>query len=157
KCRSEKQKDQRPKNQHEHCFAPRVLLPDDSTRCSQGQRSCLQTFFVGKLFHQAICHQPLADYMSMLQLKSPRKNMARKTRRKKRVTPERLMELSFAYGPPLIITAAVNNGVFDSLEKGARTADEVAKQTGALSRSLRILMNALVGVDLLKKDRQGKY
>jgi ubiquinone/menaquinone biosynthesis C-methylase UbiE len=95
--------------------------------------------------------------MSILQLKSPRKNMARKTRRKKHVTPERLMELSFAYAPPLIISAAVNNGVFNSLENRARTADEVAKQTGALARSLRILMNALVGLDLLKKDRQGKY
>ena len=43
--------------------------------------------------------------------------MARKTRRKKsakgrirrgeQVTPERLMELSFAYAPPLIISAGV--------------------------------------------------
>jgi ubiquinone/menaquinone biosynthesis C-methylase UbiE len=83
--------------------------------------------------------------------------MAKKTRRKKQVTPERLMELSFAYAPPLIISASVNNKVFDTLENGAKTAEEVAKQAGAPPRALGILMNALVGLDLLKKDRQGRY
>ena len=83
--------------------------------------------------------------------------MSNKTRSKKQVTPERLMELSFAYAPPLIISAAVNNKVFDSLENGAKTLREVAEQTGASPRALRILMNALVGLDLLKKDRKEKY
>ena len=67
------------------------------------------------------------------------------------------MELSFAYAPPLIISAGVSNKVFDSLESGAKTSDQVAKQTGASSRALRILMNALVGLDLLKKDKKEKY
>src|SRR5947199_7041057 len=83
--------------------------------------------------------------------------MAKKTVRKKQVTPERLMELSFSYAPPLIISAAVGNKVFDTLENGAKTAKDVAKQTGASPRALRTIMNALVGLDLLKKDRQGKY
>src|SRR5438874_4359395 len=83
--------------------------------------------------------------------------MAKKTRHKKQVTPERLMELSFSYAPPLIISAAVGNKVFDTLENDAKTAKDVAKQTGASPRALQILMNALVGLDLLKKDRQGKY
>ncbi|MGB9475763.1 MAG: methyltransferase dimerization domain-containing protein, partial [Candidatus Udaeobacter sp.] len=83
--------------------------------------------------------------------------MSNKTRSKKQVTPERLMELSFAYAPPLIISAAVSNKVFDSLENGAKTSREVAEQSGASPRALRILMNALVGLDLLKKDRKEKY
>jgi ubiquinone/menaquinone biosynthesis C-methylase UbiE len=83
--------------------------------------------------------------------------MAKKTRQKKQVTPERLMELSFAYAPPLIISAAAANKVFDALENSAKTAEEVAKKTGASPRALKILMNALVGLDLLKKDRQGRY
>jgi ubiquinone/menaquinone biosynthesis C-methylase UbiE len=83
--------------------------------------------------------------------------MARKIRRKKQVTPEHLMELSFAYAPPLIISAGVSNKVFDSLEDGAKTADQLAEETGASARALGILMNALVGLNLLKKDRQGKY
>src|SRR5215471_5651781 len=83
--------------------------------------------------------------------------MAKKTRRKKQITPERLMELSFAYAPPLIVSAGVNNKVFDLLEDGAKTSEQVAEHNGASPRALRILMNALVGLDLLKKDRQGKY
>jgi len=83
--------------------------------------------------------------------------MLKKTRRKKQATPERLMELSFAYAPPLIISAGVSNKVFDSLEDGAKTAEQVAGQTGASARALPILMDALVGLDLLKKHRQGKY
>lgn len=73
------------------------------------------------------------------------------------MTPERLMELSFAYAPPLIVSAAAGNKVFDALENGAKTAEEVAKKTGASSRALKILMNALIGLDLLKKDRRGRY
>jgi SAM-dependent methyltransferase len=83
--------------------------------------------------------------------------MPNKIRRKKQVTPERLMELSFAYAPPLVISAGVNNKVFDSLQDGAKTPEQIAKKNGASARALRILMDALVGLDLLKKDRQGKY
>jgi len=83
--------------------------------------------------------------------------MAKKTRPKKQITPERLMELSFAYAPPLIISAAAGNKIFDTLENSAKTAEEVAKTTGASPRALKILMNALVGLDLLKKDRRGRY
>ena len=67
------------------------------------------------------------------------------------------MELSFAYAPPLIISAGVSNKVFDSLEGGAKTPEQIAEETGASARALGILMNALVGLGLLKKDRQGKY
>jgi ubiquinone/menaquinone biosynthesis C-methylase UbiE len=83
--------------------------------------------------------------------------MSKRTGGKKQVTAERLMELSFAYAPPLIISAGVSNKVFDSLEHGAKTPEQVAKETGASARALGILMNALVGLGLLKKDRQGKY
>ena len=83
--------------------------------------------------------------------------MPKKDRRKKQVTPERLMEMSAAYGPPLVIGAAANNRVFDSLKASPKSAQEMSKETGASARGLRIVMNALVGLDLLKKDRQGKY
>src|SRR6266568_7238264 len=83
--------------------------------------------------------------------------MPKKTRSKKKVTPERLMEIGFAYAPPLIISAGVNNKVFDSLQNGAKTSEQIAGETGASARALRILMNALVGLDLLKKDRLERY
>jgi SAM-dependent methyltransferase len=83
--------------------------------------------------------------------------MATKTRGKKQVTPERLQQLGSAYGPPLIIAAAVNNKVFDSLENGPKTVEQVSKATGASRRGLRAIMNALIGLKLLRKDRQNKY
>jgi ubiquinone/menaquinone biosynthesis C-methylase UbiE len=80
-----------------------------------------------------------------------------KTSRKTQVTPERLMQFGFAYAPPLIIGAAVSNNIFDSLASGAKTAEQISKETGASGRGLRSLMNALVGLELLKKDRHQKY
>lgn len=83
--------------------------------------------------------------------------MPRITSKKKQVTPERLMQFGFAYAPPLIIGAAASNRVFDSLESGPKTIEQVSRATGASARGLRAIMNALVGLELLKKDRQGKY
>jgi ubiquinone/menaquinone biosynthesis C-methylase UbiE len=80
-----------------------------------------------------------------------------KTTKGKQVTPERLMEFSFAYAPPIVIGAAASNKVFDALQSGPKTVAQVAKATGASERGLRILLNALVGLELLKKDRQQKY
>ena len=80
-----------------------------------------------------------------------------KKREKKKLTPERLQQLGFAYAPPLIISAAVNNKVFDTLHGKAKTVEELKKETGASARGLRAIMNALVGLELLKKDRQSRY
>ena len=80
-----------------------------------------------------------------------------KRRKKVQITPERLMQFGFAYAPPLIIGAAVSNKVFDSLASGAKTVAQLSKKTGAPTRGLGAIMNALVGLELLKKDRQEKY
>jgi ubiquinone/menaquinone biosynthesis C-methylase UbiE len=78
-------------------------------------------------------------------------------REMKNLTPERLQQFGFAYAPPLIISAAVNNKVFDSLQGGPKTVEELKKETGASARGLRAIMDALVGLELLKKDRQARY
>lgn len=80
-----------------------------------------------------------------------------KKRQTKKLTPERLQQLGFAYAPPLIISAAVNNKIFDSLQGGAKTIEQLKKETGAAARGLRAIMNALVGLELLKKNRQSRY
>ncbi|HEY4283973.1 MAG TPA: class I SAM-dependent methyltransferase [Chthoniobacterales bacterium] len=66
------------------------------------------------------------------------------------------MQLSFAYAPPTIIGAACANKVFDALAGGPKNVAEVSKATGASERGLRILMNALVGLELLRKQGE-KY
>src|SRR6266513_4735848 len=116
-------------------------------------------FSLGELFDTVdwICERSDARHLSILRSKKAKSTMPKKASKKKQVTPERLMELSFAYAPPLIISAGVTNKVFDSLEDGAKTSEQVAEETGASAHALRILMNALVGLDLLKKNRQGKY
>jgi hypothetical protein len=73
------------------------------------------------------------------------------------VTPERLMQLGFAYAPPIIIAAAVSNKVFDTLAGGPKSVEQVGKQTGASVRGLRAIMNSLVGLELLSKDSEGRY
>ena len=80
-----------------------------------------------------------------------------KRRKTKKLTPERLQQFGFAYAPPLIISAAVNNKVFDALEDEAKTVEQVQKKTGASARGLRSVMDALVGLELLRKDRQSRY
>src|SRR6266511_4321353 len=80
-----------------------------------------------------------------------------KKRKTKKLTPERLQQFGFAYAPPLIISAAVNNKVFDTLEGGAKTVEQLKKEAGGSARGLRAVMDALVGLELLKKDRQSRY
>jgi len=80
-----------------------------------------------------------------------------KKRETKKLTPERLQQFGFAYAPPLIISAAVNNKIFDTLEGEPKTIEQFKKETGASARGLRAIMDALVGLELLKKDRQSRY
>jgi precorrin-6B methylase 2 len=73
------------------------------------------------------------------------------------ITPDRLMQFAFAYAPPLLIEAAIHHRVFDVLEEGAKTVEELSQATGASIRGLRILLNALVSLEFLDKDAAQKY
>jgi ubiquinone/menaquinone biosynthesis C-methylase UbiE len=78
--------------------------------------------------------------------------MVQETPAQSQLTPERLLQFNFGYAPTVIIGAAVNNKIFDTLASGAKTVEQVAKETGSSRRGLRIAMNALVGLALLKKE-----
>ena len=95
--------------------------------------------------------------MNMKKKPSRKKSATGRVRHGEQVTPERLMQFGFAYAPPLIIGAAVANKIFDALENGAKSVEQLKLETGAAERGLRAVMNALVGLDLLKKDPQAKY
>src|SRR5271157_3673079 len=73
------------------------------------------------------------------------------------VTPERIQQLAWGYAPPLIIEAALHHGVFDLLDGGSKTVEEVAAGSGASVRGLRAVMNALAGLALLTKDAEGRF
>jgi precorrin-6B methylase 2 len=75
---------------------------------------------------------------------------------KQKVTPERIMQFAWGYAPPLIIQAAVRHGVFDHLDTGPKTLEEMSVLTGASIRGLRAIMDALTGLSLLAKS-DGRY
>lgn len=72
-------------------------------------------------------------------------------------TPEKIMQYAWGYAPPLIIEAALRNGVFDALENGPQTVAQAAGVTGASERGLTSIMNALIGLQLLTRDVSGAY
>ncbi len=73
------------------------------------------------------------------------------------VTPERIMQLAWGHTPPLILEAAIRHRVFDVLDAGPKTLKETASATGASERGLRIIMNALVGLNFLAKTDGQRY
>ncbi len=75
----------------------------------------------------------------------------------KQVTPERIMQMAWGYAVTLILEAGIRNKIFDTIDSGPKTVDEVAAATGGSKRALRAVMNALVGIDLLKKNGTNKY
>ncbi len=81
--------------------------------------------------------------------------MAKSKASKTPVTPQRLFELAWGFVPTLMLQAAIENRVFDALDGGPKTLDQLAAATGASKRGLRALANALVGFGILhrRKDR----
>jgi SAM-dependent methyltransferase len=75
----------------------------------------------------------------------------------KQITPERLLQFTFGFAPPLIIEAAIRHRVFDVLDENAKTIEDVCAETRTSRRGLRAILNALVGLGLLAKDNQGRY
>src|ERR1700728_1409803 len=73
------------------------------------------------------------------------------------VTPERILQFAWGYVPPLVLEAAVHHRVFDVLDGGPKSLAEVQQETGASERGLAAVMNVLVGLEFLAKDKQGLY
>ncbi|MGB7168335.1 MAG: methyltransferase [Acidobacteriaceae bacterium] len=73
------------------------------------------------------------------------------------VTPERIMQMAWGYAAPLILEAAIRHRVFDVLDQGPQNIWEVQKATGASARGLTAIMDALVGLNLLCRDEQGRF
>jgi SAM-dependent methyltransferase len=76
---------------------------------------------------------------------------------KKPVMPERIMQFMWGYAPPLILEAAVRHRIFDVLDTGPRTIEQIQAETGASLRGLRAVLNTLVGLELLRREEQGRY
>jgi ubiquinone/menaquinone biosynthesis C-methylase UbiE len=73
------------------------------------------------------------------------------------VRPDRIMEMIWGFAPPLILATAVHNKVFDLLDAGPKTVEELAQASGNSARGLRGILNALVGFQFLSKSPDGRY
>jgi ubiquinone/menaquinone biosynthesis C-methylase UbiE len=71
------------------------------------------------------------------------------------VSPQRLTELAWGFAPMLILHAALAHKIFDLLDAGPKTADELASATATSPRGIRALLESLVGLGVVrrKKDR----
>ena len=68
------------------------------------------------------------------------------------ITPQRIMEMAWGYAPPLIIEAAVRNRIFDVLDGGPKTIEQISADTGTSARGVRAIVQALVGFRLLSAN-----
>ena len=57
--------------------------------------------------------------------------------------------MAWGFAPPLILEAAIRNKVFDVLDSGPKTLEDLAATTKTSPRGLRAIVNALVGFNLL--------
>ena len=73
------------------------------------------------------------------------------------VRPDRIMEMVWGYAPPIILGTAVQARVFDLLDAGPKTIEELAKASGNSVRGLTAICNALVGFQFLSKTPDGGY
>jgi SAM-dependent methyltransferase len=73
------------------------------------------------------------------------------------ITPKRITQMLFGFAPTLILETAVHHGLFDALDKKPKTLEQVGKETNTSVRGLRAVMNALVGLEFLTRDGEGKY
>jgi ubiquinone/menaquinone biosynthesis C-methylase UbiE len=65
--------------------------------------------------------------------------------------PQALMQMNFSFTPSMVLTSGVQLGVFSQIAEGRNTAPEIARAIGATERGVRMLMDALTGIELLRK------
>lgn len=70
--------------------------------------------------------------------------------------PAALVQMHFSFAPSLILSSGVQLGVFTHIAEGKRTAPDIARAAGATERGTRMLLDALVGFELLTKN-DGHY
>ena len=73
------------------------------------------------------------------------------------VTPERIMQFTWGYVPPLVIEAGIRHRIFDVLDEGPKSVSQVHEATGASVRGLTAVMNVLAALNFLAKDAHGVY
>ena len=69
-----------------------------------------------------------------------------------RLTPEAFMQMSFSFGPSRVLSAGLQLGVFSHIAAGNRTVADIAQAAEASERGMRMLLDALVSLQLLTRE-----
>ena len=65
--------------------------------------------------------------------------------------PAALMQMHFSFAPSMVLASGVQLGVFSQIAEGRNTAAEIARETGATERGMRMLLDALTGSNCCAK------
>lgn len=68
------------------------------------------------------------------------------------LNPEQLLHLSFSLAPACVLSAGISLDLFSQIAAGNRSVVEIAQAAGASERGTRMLLDALVGLQLLSKN-----
>ena len=71
---------------------------------------------------------------------------------KEGLNPELLLQLSFSHVPSSVLTAGVTLGVFSHIAAGNSSVEEISRAADASQRGMQMLVDALVGLQLLIKS-----
>ncbi|MDE3135439.1 MAG: methyltransferase domain-containing protein [Acidobacteriota bacterium] len=69
---------------------------------------------------------------------------------------ERLHQVRFSFAPERVLSTSMKFDVFSYIAAGKKTVAEIAAAAGTSERGMRMLLNALVGLELLEKH-EGRY
>ena len=70
--------------------------------------------------------------------------------------PQALLEIHFSFAPAFVLNAGVQFDVFSHIAAGSSTPAEIGRAAGADERGMRMLLDALTGIQLLSKN-DGRY
>jgi hypothetical protein len=73
------------------------------------------------------------------------------------LNPQRIFQMAFGYAAPLILETALEHGVFDQLHRQPMNAGELAAATETSPRGMRILLNGLVALEMVRRQGDGKF
>jgi len=72
---------------------------------------------------------------------------------KKKISPEKILEMNWAYAKTSILAGAVKLDIFTHISRGKKTVAQISKAAKSSPRGIEMLLNALVGLGLVAKNK----
>lgn len=78
-------------------------------------------------------------------------------RNKKPVSPDRIMDIVWGYARSRALATGIELDIFTHIANNKNTVEQIAQATKSSRRGIEMLLNALVGLKLLSKDKASAY